>query len=218
MIRAVYFIDFRSGIPLFAKTYSDIGIDSVLLGSFFKALSDFAVELVKDGLEKEKARKGTKISGSMETYLEQVSIKGFDLIYEIKNPVVVVAIIDKRDDEDAVRDGLKKLLELFALEFKDLIGKQSPNVSQFKIFEGTVNDILKHGKLGIICPVLKGALPKFALSMGLIDREEYEVAQLCNGNLTVDEIAEKLNKRKIDTWSTIEELKKKGLIELKTVE
>jgi len=218
MIRAVYFIDFRSGIPLYAKTYSDIGIDSVLLGSFFKALSDFAVELVRDGLEREKAREGTKISGTMETYLEQVSIKGFDLIYEIKNPIVVVAIIDKRDDEDAVREGLKKLLELFTLEFKDAIKAQSPNVSQFKIFEGTVNDILKHGKLGLIYPVLKGTLPKFALSMGLIDKEEYEVAQLCKGNLTVDEIARKLNKRKVDVWNAIEELKKKELVELRTVE
>jgi len=56
------------------------------------------------------------------------------------------------------------------------------------------------------------------LSMGLIDKDEYEVAQLCKGNLTVDEIAQKLNKRKVDVWNAIEELKKKELIELRTVE
>lgn len=215
MIRSVFFIDSRSGNNILTRTYSGLGFDPALLSGFFSALSSFASELFKKGLAEAGSVK--KITGSVETYIEQISIKGYDLIYEIKNPIVLVAIIDKRDDEDVVRDGLKVLLEKFLEAHKEELKDLIVEVAVFRSFIPTIDKVLKNGKLGIICPTRKGAVPSMALSIGLINDLEYKVLESCTGELTVDEIAEKLGMKKLDLWKIIDRLKNNGLIELKTI-
>jgi len=215
LIRTVYFIDARSGNNILSRSYSDLGFDPTLLSGFFSALSTFASEIFRKGLSD--AGTVEKITGSVETYIEQISIKGYDLIYEIKNPIVLVAIIDKRDDEDVVREGLKELLEIFLDMYKEEIKDLVVDVTPFKSFVPTIDRVLKNGKLGIICPTRKGEIPPMALEMGLITQDEHRVLELCNGDLTIDEIAQKLNMRKVELWKIIEKLKENGMIELKTI-
>ncbi len=217
MINAVYFINGVSGVTLLSRQYRKITIDEQLIGGFLQALSQFVRELIKNGeSDVESKLKRTDIRGIVETEVKEIHLKGYDLIYEMRHPLVVVALIDERDDELQVRSALKVLLEKFIDRYKDII--DSPIVDKYKEFIPVIDDVLKNGKIGLIYPVKKGDIPKLAVNFGLVTGEEYRVLQLCNGKYTVDEIAKELNMTSRDLWKVLDRLKKKDLVEFKGYE
>ncbi|MGQ4832494.1 MAG: helix-turn-helix transcriptional regulator [Candidatus Asgardarchaeia archaeon] len=217
MINAVYFINGTSGVTLLSRQYRKISIDEQLIGGFLQALSQFVKELIKNGeTDIESRLKKTDIRGIVETEVKEIHLKGYDLIYEMRHPLVVVALIDERDDEFQVRSALKVLLEKFIDRFRDII--DSPIVDEYKEFIPVIDEVLKNGKIGLIYPVKKGDVPKLAVNFGLVTEEEYRILQLCNGKLTVDEIAKELNITTRELWKFLENLKKKDLVEFKSHE
>ena len=215
MINAVYFINGISGVTLLSRLYRRITIDEQLIGGFLQALSQFVKELIKDGeSEIEERLRKTDIRGVVETEVKEIHLRGYDLIYEMRHPIVVVALIDEKDDALQVRSALKVLLERFMEKYRNTI--ETPIIDKYQEFIPIVDEVLKNGKVGLIFPVKKGkASEKILAKMGYITEDESKVLKLCNGKLTVDEIAKELNMAVRDVWKIFESLKRKGLLELK---
>ena len=215
MINAVYFINGISGVTLLSRLYRRITIDEQLIGGFLQALSQFVKELIKDGeSEIEERLRKADIRGVVETEVREIHLRGYDLIYEMRHPIVVVALIDEKDDALQVRSALKVLLERFMEKYRNTI--ETPIIDKYQEFIPIVDEVLKNGKVGLIFPVKKGkASEKILAKMGYITEDESKVLKLCNGKLTVDEIAKELNMAVRDVWKIFESLKRKGLLELK---
>lgn len=215
MINAVYFINGISGVTLLSRLYRRITIDEQLIGGFLQALSQFVKELIKDGeSEIEERLRKADIRGVVETEVKEIHLRGYDLIYEMRHPIVVVALIDEKDDALQVRSALKVLLERFMEKYRNTI--ETPIIDKYQEFIPIVDEVLKNGKVGLIFPVKKGkASEKILAKMGYITEDESKVLKLCNGKLTVDEIAKELNMAVRDVWKIFESLKRKGLLELK---
>jgi len=215
MINAVYFINGISGVTLLSRLYRRITIDEQLIGGFLQALSQFVKELIKDGeSEIEERLRKADIRGVVETEVKEIHLRGYDLIYEMRHPIVVVALIDEKDDALQVRSALKVLLERFMEKYRNTI--ETPIIDKYQEFIPIVDEVLKNGKVGLIFPVKKGKASENILAkMGYITEDESKVLKLCNGKLTVDEIAKELNMAVRDVWKIFESLKRKGLLELK---
>ncbi|MHA1299872.1 MAG: hypothetical protein ACTSO9_10585 [Candidatus Helarchaeota archaeon] len=63
-----------------------------------------------------------------------------------------------------------------------------------------------------ICPKLEKKLPKTIVRIGTINKSEYEIAHMCDGNKTASEIAHESGMTKAQILVTLKKLKKLGLI------
>ncbi|MHA1377025.1 MAG: hypothetical protein ACTSRG_01460 [Candidatus Helarchaeota archaeon] len=67
-----------------------------------------------------------------------------------------------------------------------------------------------------ICPILKKKLPKTIIRIGTINEFEYKIANLCDGNRTIEDIVEETNQSRGKILIILKKLKDLGLITEKT--
>ncbi|MFX0096133.1 MAG: hypothetical protein ACFE7E_00065 [Candidatus Hodarchaeota archaeon] len=200
MIHNVYIIDAESGICLLSRKYGSIELDENIVSGYFAAIRNFVGEIVQDGGKplKERAR--------------MIDMGIYDIVYVHSGDILAVACIDKRDDENIVRNVLEDIAKRFGSEFESELRKSTGEVAIFRSFVSVLDRLLMNGTVGELLPVTKRKIPRMALNLGMIDEEAYKIAEFCDGDKTPEDIAVAAQMNLPVVLKNLEKLEKMGLI------
>lgn len=197
MIHSVFLYIKESGLPVLSHYFSseEIELDSSLTSGFLEAMRNFIANLI-----------------SVESEVETISLKDYQIIYQLREGLALVALVDGYTEEEMVRKGLNNVLREIIEKFPDMGAKhqlgfvQSPEKEKYAL--NIISNILQEGHLGHIShvPQLVRKIPRSAISLGMISPTEYTIAELCNGKRTLKEIANLADKSEISCKITIEKL------------
>nr|MDO8089696.1 hypothetical protein [Candidatus Sigynarchaeota archaeon] len=204
MIHGIYIIEASSGMCLVSREYGEIELDEGLISGFLTALQQFSSELA--------SHRGQP------AILREVEMRNYTIVYERAEEIMVVASVDRRDDERVLRDALRKIIDSFLQRFGSYLKSWRGNIKPFKEFLPEVDRLTLDGKIAELAvpkPLLKKKIPKTAVKIGVfLDEDTFKVANLCDGTKSKEEIAEEtgFTVKKVD--ELLEKLEKMGLIEM----
>ena len=197
LIHNVYLIKANSGLCLFSRKYGRIDFNEDLIAGFLTALKDFANE----------------VTGG-EGIIKVLDMNAYNVCLAFREGLMISAAADKSDDKNLAMKAMGEVLNQFHQKFD--LENWDGNIKMFEPFTSTVDEILDAGKIAEIeiwIPKLKKKLPKMILKMGTINNFEFDVANLCNGKKTSDDIAEELGVPQDEVVLALEKLKKLKLID-----
>ena len=191
MIYSITLVDADSGILLLEKKLktrkaNDISADA--LANFFGELNGMIDDIQKS------MKKGRDVSNMTRVVSSENS--SITLHYQPKARVLVCAISDPDDDVERITQNLKLLGKRFWLKHKtDLEIFRKENIREiFNPFGVDIETISVGGKIGEKFPKLTIAEPALERikMMGIINMDEYNVANLCDGKTSALKISKKL--------------------------
>ncbi|MEM3525805.1 MAG: hypothetical protein QXV37_00190 [Candidatus Jordarchaeaceae archaeon] len=204
MIQGIYIIEAHSGICLVSRNYGNVELDEGLVGGFLTALQQFSLELA--------SRKGQSAA------LREVEMKGYKIVYERKEDIMVVATVDREDNEKVLRDTLTKIINAFHQRFGSYLKDWHGDLKPFKEFLIEIDKLTLDGKIAELTvprPLLKKKIPKSIVKMGMfLDDDSLKIANHCDGTKTKEEIAEETGFTVEKVGEVLEKLEKMGLIEM----
>lgn len=204
MIQGIYIIEASSGICLLSRNYGNVELDEGLVGGFLTALQQFSSELA--------SKKGQP------EFLREVEMKGYKIVYERQEDTMIVASVDRNDNEQVLRDTLNKMINAFHRRFGSYLKNWHGDLKPFKEFLPEIDKLTLDGKIAELAvpkPLLKKKIPKTIVKMGMfLDEDSLKVANHCDGTKSKEEIAEKTNLTVEKVGEILEKLEKMGLIEM----
>lgn len=197
MIHSVFLYIAESGLPVLSHYFSseEIELDSSLTSGFLEAMRNFIANLI-----------------NVESEVEAISLRDWEIIYQLREGLALVALVDEYTEEEMVRKGLDHVLRRINEKFPEMgAEKQLGFVQSLEKEEkcrNEIKNILQDGHLGHISsvPQLVRKIPKSAISLGMISPTEFTIAELCNGKRTLKEIANLADKTETDCKIIIEKL------------
>jgi len=149
---------------------------------------------------------------NVESEVESINLKGYQLIYQMGKDLSIVAIVDEYTEQELVRKGLNQVLNQFHMKFPDIGAAhqlgfvQTPEKEEYSL--QMLRSLLHEGRLGHVSsvPQLVRKIPKSAISLGMISPTECTIAELCDGKRTPKEIAQLADKSETDVKRIIEKL------------
>lgn len=197
LIHNVYLIKANSGLCLFSRKYGGIDFNEDLIAGFLTALKDFA----------------TEVTGG-EGIIKVLDMNAYNVCLAFREGLMISAAADKADDKNLAMKAMAEVLNQFHNKYD--LENWDGNIKMFEQFAVTIDDILDNGKIAVVdvwIPKLKKQLPKMILKMGTINNFEFDVANLCDGKRTSDDIAEELGVQQDEVVLALEKLKKLKLID-----
>jgi GTPase SAR1 family protein len=124
MIRGAYVLRKNDGIILFHRAYSEEKLDDVLISGFLVAVSRFSTEL-----------------GSGE--IDSIVMKNLKFVYGAFESIMIIFYVDHDDDDQFVREDIRKIASQFLWQFGDKIKDQkSGDTEKFKSFASELDRIV----------------------------------------------------------------------------
>ncbi|MGQ9721940.1 MAG: hypothetical protein ACUVXA_11530 [Candidatus Jordarchaeum sp.] len=204
MIHGIYIIEACSGVCLISRKYGDVELDEGLISGFLTALQQFSSELA--------SQKGQP------AILREVEMKNYAIVYERTEDIMVVASVDKRDNEKVLRNALNKIIEMFLQRYDYYLKSWRGDIKPFREFLPEIDKLTLDGKIAELAvpkPLLKKKIPKSVVKMGVfLDEDAFTVANLCDGTKTKEEISEETGFTIEKVGELLEQLEKMGLIEM----
>ncbi|NHI92754.1 MAG: hypothetical protein EAX96_09665 [Candidatus Lokiarchaeota archaeon] len=197
MIHNVYLIKANSGLCLFSRKYGGIEFNEDLIAGFLTALKDFA----------------TEVTGG-EGIIKVLDMNAYNVCLAFREGLMISAAADKTDDRNLAMKAMGEVLNQFHEHYN--LENWDGNIKMFEPFANIIDDILENGKIAeveIHIPKLKKKLPKMILKMGTINKFEFDIANLCDGKKSSDDIAEVLGVQQDEVVLALEKLKKLKLID-----
>ena len=179
MIQALYILIADSGLCVLDRKYGEGEMDPNLISGFLTALISFGQEL------------------SSGNRVHVIDFGAFDICLSLKNNVIVAATVDKTDDGNAAMAILADVNNEFVKTYTNILREWDGNLEPFETFVPKIDAITKNGKaseMRILVPMLKGKVSPMLVRLGQISQDVYDVGQMCNGKLTVRDIADQLGK------------------------
>ena len=191
MIHSIILVDADSGILLLEKKLksqkaNDVSADA--LANFFGELNTMIDDIQKS------MKKGRDVSNMTRVVASENS--SITVHYQPNARVLICAISDPDDDVEKITQNLKLVGKRFWLKHKtDLEIFRKENLRDiFNPFAVDIETITLGGKIGEKFPKLLIAEPALERikMMGIINGEEYSVANLCDGKTSTLKIAKEL--------------------------
>lgn len=197
MIHSVYLYLADSGLPILGHYFSpgEVELDSSLTTGMLEALRTFITNLI-----------------NVESEVESISLKDYQIIYLIGGGLAVVALVDEYTEQEVVRNGLERVLNQLHEKFPDMGASHKlgfiHNLEKEEYILEVLKTILQEGTLGHVSsvPKLIKKIPKAAVSLGMISSTDLTIAELCDGERTLKEIAKHAEKPEADVKYVIEKL------------
>ncbi len=149
MIQGIYLIDHR-GVCILSRKYGSINIDENLIGGFLTAILKFSSKLIH-GEEED---------------LQEIILKNHRIVYESSDNFKLVAVIHREDNEELVREALRKIINQFIESFGSQLQYWNGSVQPFAGFEEKIDEVLLEKDLReLIVPEVPKAEPKATVSV-----------------------------------------------------
>lgn len=204
MIQAVFIIA-DSGLCLISRAYGQAaegGIDDNLIGGFLQAVGSFGEELRGGGM------------------LEDMTFRGFKIVLSRHEGFMVAGMIDQTDDRISAKAVLGDVGEGFFKGYRSKIIDFDGSLDHFTGFESKIDDITKNGTAAekrVIVPLLKGKVSPMLVRLGQMTQGVFDVAKMCAGKLTVNDIAYELKMPIKEVTKAIHSLEDMGMLEWKEI-
>lgn len=88
------------------------------------------------------------------------------------------------------------------------------NVKGVKCFFGDAPSSSEVGGIGARIPVVVKKIPPMSVHLGMLSPEEYKILQICDGNNTLEQVAEIGDKTVEELEEMMERLRDKGLVKI----
>ncbi len=202
MIQAVYILIADSGLCVLDRKYGTADMDPNLISGFLTALIQFGREL-SDG-----------------NRVHVIDFGAFNICLSLKDNVIVAATIDKTDDGNAAMAVLAEVNNAFSKVYGNMLQDWDGNLEPFEKFFQQLDDITKDGHASetkIIVPVLKGKVNKMLVRLGQMTQETFDVAQMCEGKLKAQDIADQLGMHLKDVQKSLHNLEDMKILEWKEI-
>jgi GTPase SAR1 family protein len=125
MIRGAYILRKNDGTILFHRAYSEEKLDEVLISGFLVAVSRFSSEL-----------------GSGE--IDSIVMKNLKFVYGAFENIMIVFYVDRADDDQFVREDIRKIASQFLWQFGEEIKKlKAIDTSKFQSFVPELDKIVR---------------------------------------------------------------------------
>ncbi|MBD3159260.1 MAG: hypothetical protein GF309_10770 [Candidatus Lokiarchaeota archaeon] len=177
MMQAVYVLVADSGLCVLDRKYGTAEMDPNLISGFLTALIQFGEEL------------------SSGNRVHVIDFANFDICLSLRNNIMVAAAIDKTDDGNAAMALLADINNAFVNKYSDVLEGWDGNLEPFQDFTETIDEITERGKASekkVMVPVLDGRVSPMLVRLGQMEQATYDVASMCEGNLTPRAIADQL--------------------------
>jgi len=202
LIQAVYILVADSGLCVLDRKYGEADMDPNLISGFLTALIQFGREL-SDG-----------------NRVHVIDFGVFDICLSLKDNVIVAATVDKVDDGNAAMAVLAEVNNSFSADFGCMLADWDGNLEPFESFYQKLDTITKNGRASetkIVVPMLKGKVSPMLVRLGQMAQETYDVAKMCNGKLTVRDIADQLGHHLKEVQKSLNTLEDMRILEWKEI-
>ncbi|RDE13856.1 MAG: hypothetical protein C4K48_07535 [Candidatus Thorarchaeota archaeon] len=202
MIQAVYILVADSGLCVLDRKYGSADMDPNLISGFLTALIQFGREL-SDG-----------------NRVHVIDFGAFDICLSLKDNVIVAATVDKVDDGNAAMAVLAEVNSEFVGKYGSMLASWDGNLEPFEKFYKNLDEITKEGHASetrIVVPVLKGKVSPMLVRLGQMSQDTYDVAKMCKGMLTAQNIADQLGKHMKEVQKSLHTLEDMRMLEWKEI-
>ncbi len=168
MIQGIYLIDHR-GVCILSRKYGSIDIDENLIGGFLTAILKFSSKLIH-GEEED---------------LQEIMLRNYRIIYESSDNLKLVAVIHREDNEEMVRDALRKIISLFIRNFGSQLQYWNGSVQPFAGFEKKIDEVFLEKDLReLIVSEAPEVTPKATVSMQEVSKPVLSLKQILRRSKT----------------------------------
>ncbi len=202
MIQAVYILVADSGLCVLDRKYGSADMDPNLISGFLTALIQFGREL------------------SYGNRVHVIDFGAFDICLSLKDNVIVAAIVDKVDDGNAAMAVLAEVNNEFVSIYGAMLVTWDGNLEPFEKFNKSLDEITKDGHASetkIVVPVLKGRVSPMLVRLGQMSQDTYDVAKMCKGMLTTQNIADQLGRHTKEVQKSLHTLEDMKMLEWKQI-
>lgn len=202
----------QTGVELFHRHFEEITADSVILTGFFSALQSFTDTIIDKGTPGKTKIKGMDLEGYF---------FGFGVLDKLEIAVVVGVT---KDYQEIVEDLISQIIGLIGSHFGDTLPEWEDDSDSFKDLENAIDRLVekfvkerkKPAKTHLlvekkehIIPVLLNDYSSIKLS-----KDEHKLLELVDGERSITQISEELEKPWFDVMQKCLDLKKRGIITL----
>jgi len=202
LIQAVYILVADSGLCVLDRKYGSADMDPNLISGFLTALIQFGREL-SDG-----------------NRVHVIDFGAFDICLSLKDNVIVAASVDKLDDGNAAMAVLAEVNNEFVRMYGTMLTAWDGNLEPFEKFYKSLDEITKDGRASetrILVPVLKGKVTPMLVRLGQMSQDTFDVAKMCKGTLTAQNIADQLGKHMKEVQKSLHTLEDMKMLEWKEI-
>jgi hypothetical protein len=202
LIQAVYILVADSGLCVLDRKYGQADMDPNLISGFLTALIQFGREL-SDG-----------------NRVHVIDFGVFDICLSLKDNVIVAATVDKVDDGNAAMAVLAEVNNSFTHDYGAMLTDWDGNLEPFETFFKKLDDITKNGRASetkIVVPILKGKVSPMLVRLGQMTQETFDVAKMCQGKLTVRDIADQLGQHLKEVQKSLNTLEDMKILDWKEI-
>ena len=200
----------QDGVELFHRHFEEITADSVILTGFFSALQSFTDTIIAKGTPGKTKIKGMDLEGYF---------FGFGVLDKLEIAVVVGVT---KDYQEMVQELISQIIGLIGSHFDDTIPEWEEDNDRFKDLENAIDQLVekyvkerkKPAKTSLFVEKKEHIIPVLLddYSSKKFSKDEYKLLELVDGERSITQISEELEKPWFDIMQKCLNLKKRGII------
>ncbi len=200
----------QDGVELFHRHFEEITADSVILTGFFSALQSFTDTIIDKGTPGKTKIKGMDLEGYF---------FGFGVLDKLEIAVVVGVT---KDYQEMVQELISQIIGLIGSHFDDTIPEWEEDNDRFKDLENAIDQLVekyvkerkKPAKTSLFVEKKEHIIPVLLddYSSKKFSKDEYKLLELVDGERSITQISEELEKPWFDIMQKCLNLKKRGII------
>ena len=200
----------QDGVELFHRHFEEITADSVILTGFFSALQSFTDTIIDKGTPGKTKIKGMDLEGYF---------FGFGVLDKLEIAVVVGVT---KDYQEMVQELISQIIGLIGSHFDDTIPEWEEDNDRFKDLENAIDQLVekyvkerkKPAKTSLFVEKKEHIIPVLLddYSSKKFSKDEYKLLELVDGERSITQISEELEKPWFDIMQKCLNLKIRGII------
>jgi hypothetical protein len=203
----------QDGVELFHRHFEEITADSVILTGFFSALQSFTDTIIDKGTPGK-----TKIKG--------MDLEGYFFGFGLQDKLEIAVVVGvTKDYQEMVQELISQIIGLIGSHFGDKLPEWEEDNDRFKDLENAIDQLVekfveerkKPAKTRLFIEKKEHTIPVLLddYSSIKISKDEHKLLELVNGESSIIEISEQLEKPWFEVMQKCLNLKKRGIIILK---
>ena len=213
MIYKIYLIDGDNGISILEASFKDFKegkINKDIIPGFFKEINRI-IDNIQDAMAK--GEKKDELLRTVESENSSIII-----FYHPDSRILFCSISDADDNTDSLIEVIRKIAIRFWKKHKSDIEvfRNTTEKSRFHTIITDIENLTHGGTIAEVFPkllIVESVLKKI-VSMGMISKDDFQIAIKCNGKTSPLEISRIFGKTKLEIYESLKKLEQLDIIQI----
>ena len=213
MIYKIYLIDGDNGISILEASFKDFKegkINKEIIPGFFKEINRI-IDNIQDAMVKGQKKK--ELLRTIESEHSTIVI-----FYHPESRILFCSISDADDNTDRLIEVIRKIANRFCKKHKSDIElfRSTTEKTRFQTIITDIENLTHGGTIAEVFPnlIIPESVLKKVLSMGMISKNEFNIAIKCNGKSSPLEISRHFGKTQIEIYESLNRLVQLDIVQM----